>query len=61
MIVEVRSYTVAAGRRDEFIEFFQTRAVPAQLELGMKLIGPLLDISTFAFPGGLVNGRGATG
>jgi NIPSNAP len=44
MIVEVRSYTVAAGRRDEFIEFFQTRAVPAQLELGMKIIGPLLDM-----------------
>jgi heme-degrading monooxygenase HmoA len=44
MIVEVRSYRIKPGRRDEFIELFETRAVPAQQAHGMKIIGPLLDI-----------------
>lgn len=44
MIVEVRSYRIKSGRRDEFIEFFETRAVPAQRELGIRILGPLLDI-----------------
>ena len=44
MIVEVRSYRVKPGRRAEFIEFFETRAVPAQREHGMKVLGPLLDV-----------------
>src|SRR5687768_6048578 len=44
MIVEVRSYRIKPGRREEFIEFFETRAVPAQRTLGMKILGPLLDL-----------------
>jgi heme-degrading monooxygenase HmoA len=44
MIVEVRSYKVAAGRRKEFIQFFETRAIQAQRACGMKIIGPLLDL-----------------
>jgi hypothetical protein len=44
VIVEVRSYRIKSGRRDEFIEFFETRAVPAQRELGIRILGPLLDI-----------------
>jgi hypothetical protein len=44
MIVEVRSYRVKPGRRDEFIHFFETRAVPAQRSHGMKIFGPLLDL-----------------
>ena len=44
MIVEVRSYRVKPGHRAEFIELFETRAVPAQHEHGMKIIGPLLDV-----------------
>lgn len=44
MIVEVRSYRIKPGRREEFIRFFETRAVPAQRSHGMKIIGPLLDL-----------------
>ena len=44
MIVEVRSYRIKPGRREEFVQFFQTRAVPALRERGMKIIGPFLDV-----------------
>jgi hypothetical protein len=44
MIVEVRSYRVKPGRREQFIHFFETRAVPAQRAHGMKILGPLLDL-----------------
>jgi len=44
MIVEVRSYRVKPGRRDEFIKFFETRSVPALQSHGMKVLGPLLDL-----------------
>jgi hypothetical protein len=44
MIVEVRSYRIKPGRRDEFIEFFETRSIPALREHGMKIMGPLIDL-----------------
>lgn len=44
MIVEVRSYRIKPGRRAEFIELFETRAVPALRAHGMKILGPLLDL-----------------
>lgn len=44
MIVEVRTYRIKPGRRDEFIRFFETRAVPAQRTSGMRILGPLLDL-----------------
>ena len=44
MIVEVRSYRIKPGRREEFVKFFETRAVPAQRSHGMKILGPLLDL-----------------
>lgn len=44
MIVEVRTYRIKPGRRDEFIEFFETRAVPALRSFGMQVLGPLLDL-----------------
>ena len=44
MIVEVRSYRIKPGKRDEFIRLFETRAVPVQREYGMKIVGPLLDV-----------------
>ena len=44
MIVEVRSYRIKPGRRAEFIEFFETRSIPALRSHGMKVMGPLLDI-----------------
>ena len=44
MIVEVRSYRIKPGKRAEFIEFFQTKAVPALRAHGMKIQGPMLDL-----------------
>ena len=44
MIVEVRSYRIKPGRRAEFIELFEQRAIPAQRSHGMKIVGPLLDL-----------------
>ena len=44
MIVEVRSYRIKPGRRAEFIQFFETRAIPALRSHGMKILGPLLDL-----------------
>ena len=44
MIVEVRSYRIKPGHREEFIRFFETRSVPALQAHGMKVLGPLLDL-----------------
>ena len=44
MIVEVRSYRIKPGRRAEFIEFFETRSIPALRSHGMKIVGPFLDL-----------------
>ena len=44
MIVEVRSYRIKPGHREEFIEFFEKRSVPALRSHGMKVLGPLLDL-----------------
>src|SRR5215831_15620081 len=44
MIVEVRSYRIKPGRRAEFIQFFEARAIPALHSYGMTVLGPLLDL-----------------
>jgi len=44
MIVEVRSYRIKPGKRAEFIDLFEKRAIPALRSYGMKIIGPLLDV-----------------
>jgi hypothetical protein len=44
MIVEVRAYRIKPGHRDEFIKLFESRAIPALREYGMKVVGPLIDV-----------------
>ena len=44
MIVEIRTYRTKPGRRADFVDLFEKRAGPTQVSLGMKLIGPLLDL-----------------
>ena len=44
MIVEVRSYRIKPGHRDEFIRLFESRAIEAQREYGIKVVGPMLDV-----------------
>ena len=46
MIVEVRTYKIKPGRRDDFIRFFKTRSVPALQSHGMKILGPLVDLES---------------
>ena len=43
MIVEVRSYRIKPGHRDEFIKLFETRAIPALRSHGMTILGPMVD------------------
>jgi hypothetical protein len=52
MIVEMRTYKLKPGKRDEFIRIFRTRSRPAHDEIGMKILGPFLsleDPDTFFF------------
>lgn len=44
MIVEVRSYRIKPGRREEFLEFFEKRSIPALREHGMQVVGPFVDL-----------------
>lgn len=43
MIVEVRTYRVTPGRREEFVEIFEKRVVPLHREYGIAVLGPFLD------------------
>lgn len=52
MIIELRTYKTKPGKREEFLSIFRTRSVPAHVEIGMKILGPLLSIEdpdTFFF------------
>ena len=52
MIVEMRTYKLKPGKRDEFTRIFRTRSMRAHAEIGMKILGPFLSIEdpdTFFF------------
>ena len=44
MIVEVRTYTIASGLRQRFLDLFETRTRPLQMSLGIQIFGPWLDV-----------------
>jgi hypothetical protein len=44
MIVEVRTYRIKPGRRDDFLAFFEQRSIPAQQAYGMRIVGPFVDL-----------------
>ncbi|MEU1888418.1 NIPSNAP family protein [Micromonospora rifamycinica] len=44
MIVELRCYTLRAGRRDELVELFDREFVETQEELGMAVLGQFRDL-----------------
>ena len=44
MIVEMRTMRVKPGRRGDFLEVFQTRSMPAQAALGIKMLRPFLSV-----------------
>jgi hypothetical protein len=48
----MRTYRTKPGLRDEFLQIFLAKSVPAHLEIGMKILGPfpsLEDPDTFFF------------
>jgi hypothetical protein len=48
----MRTYRTKRGLRDEFLQIFRAKSVPAHLEIGMKILGPFLsldDPDTFFF------------
>jgi NIPSNAP len=52
MIIEMRTYKLKPGKREEFLEIFRTKSMPAHAEIGMKILGPWLSIDdpdTFFF------------
>jgi heme-degrading monooxygenase HmoA len=52
MIIEMRTYRLKPGKREEFLEIFRTKSMPAHDEIGMKILGPWLSIEdpdTFFF------------
>jgi hypothetical protein len=52
MIIEMRTYKIKPGKREEFLEIFRSKSVPAHAEIGMKILGPWLSIEdpdTFFF------------
>jgi hypothetical protein len=44
MIVEVRRYTVKPDLRSRFLRFFEREAVPLQRSLGIRVVGPFVDL-----------------
>ena len=52
MIIEMRTYKTKPGKRSQFLEIFRSKSIPAQTEIGMKILGPFLSIEdpdTFFF------------
>jgi len=51
-VVEMRTYRLKPGKREEFLRIFRAKSVPAHEEIGMKIVGPFLsveDADTFFF------------
>jgi hypothetical protein len=44
MIIELRTYKLKPGKRQEFVETFRLKSMPKHAELGMKILGPFLSI-----------------
>jgi len=52
MIIEMRTYKTKPGRREEFLQLFRSKSIPAHEEIGMKILGPFRSIEdpdTFFF------------
>jgi hypothetical protein len=44
VIIEVRTYKVKPGRRNEFLQFFEAHSIPLHRSYGMMIFGPLIDL-----------------
>src|SRR5437763_7483339 len=44
MILEMRTYKIRPGKRTEFLEVLESKAIPEHQKIGMKILGPFLSI-----------------
>ena len=44
MIIEMRTYKIKPGKREEFLAIFHSKSIPAHKEIGMKIAGPFLSL-----------------
>jgi hypothetical protein len=44
MILEVRIYRTQPGKRDEFVNLFETRTKQAQEDVGIKILGQFVSL-----------------
>ena len=52
MIVEMRTYKLKPGLREQFLQIFRSKSIPVHDEIGMKILGPFLSVEdpdTFFF------------
>jgi len=44
MIIEMRTYKITPGKRTEFLKLLESKAIPEQHKIGIKILGPFLSI-----------------
>lgn len=44
MLVEIRRYQIKAGRRDEFVDWYEAEVLPAMQRAGMNILGVFVDV-----------------
>lgn len=44
MVIEMRTYKTKPGRREEFLEIFRSKSLPAHAQIGMKTLGPFPSV-----------------
>ena len=44
MLIEMRTYKIKPGKRTEFLEVLESKAVPEHQKIGVKILGPFLSI-----------------
>lgn len=44
MLVEIRRYEIKPGRRDEFVDWFESEVIPAMENAGMNILGVFVGV-----------------
>jgi hypothetical protein len=43
-VIEMRTYKISAGKREEFLDIFTATCIPEQRRVGMKVLGPFISV-----------------
>jgi NIPSNAP len=43
MLLEIRRYTIVSGKRDEFVAWFESDALPVMVAAGMRIVGQFVS------------------